>query len=95
MKRNLKFCLVLIAVVLCCCLSLSRLEQARQTEGRQQLEDTLRRTAITCYASQGFYPPDVGYMQRSYGLTYDEESYIVYYEVYASNLMPNITVLEK
>lgn len=95
-KRKFGITLPLMgAAVLCCILALSRLEQERQAEGMQQLEEALRRTAVTCYASEGFYPPDVSYMQRRYGLTYDEESYTVYYEVYASNLMPDITVLEK
>lgn len=98
MKEKRSFSLILplmIAAVLCCSLAVSRLEQGRQAEGKRQLEEALRRTAVACYASQGFYPPDVDYMQQHYALQYDEDSYIIYYEVYASNLMPDITVLEK
>ena len=71
------------------------LEAGRQAEGKKQLEDVLRRTAATCYASEGFYPPDLDYMRKYYGLRYDEKQYHVYYEIFASNLMPEITVLEK
>lgn len=95
-KRKFSFTLPLMAAaVLLCALAVSRLEQGRQEAGKRQLEEALRRTAVACYAGEGFYPPDVDYMQRHYGLAYDEESYTVYYEVYASNLMPDITVLEK
>lgn len=82
-------------VLLCFHLAVSRLDRGRQAEGRQQLEDALRRTAVSCYALEGFYPPHVDYMKEHYGLQYEEEVYIVHYEVFASNLMPDITVLEK
>ncbi len=73
----------------------SNLNRDRQEQGRQQLENVLRRTAATCYASEGFYPPDVEYMCEHYGLHYDETQYMVYYQIFASNLMPYIIVLEK
>lgn len=86
---------IMAAALLCFSLAVSRLERDRQAEGKQLLEDVLRRTAVACYASEGFYPPDVAYMQEHYALQYDETRYVVYYEVFASNLMPDITVLEK
>lgn len=84
-----------LTVLLCFTLAVGRLEQGRKSEGKQQLEDALRRTAAACYAAEGFYPPDVAYMQSRYGLQYDETSYRIYYEIFASNLMPEITVVEK
>ena len=91
-KRSL---LLLLAVVLFFLGALSRMEEDRRAAGRQQLETALRRTAVTCYASEGFYPPDVAYMQEHYGLQFDEESYVIRYERPVSNWMPDITVLEK
>ncbi|MBO7253302.1 MAG: hypothetical protein J6V25_11835 [Oscillospiraceae bacterium] len=75
--------------------AVSRLEARQVHEGRQQLEELLRRTAVSCYACEGFYPPSVEYMQVHYGLQFDESNYEIRYERYASNLMPEITVLEK
>ena len=91
-KRRL---LLLLAVAVFFLGALSRMEEDRRAAGRQQLETALRRTAVTCYASEGFYPPDVAYMQEHYGLQFDEESYVIRYERTASNWMPDITVLEK
>lgn len=87
--------IVALAVLLFFGIGLGRLEQGRKAEGRQQLEDALRRTAVACYGAEGFYPPDVDYMVNYYGLQYDEEDYWVHYELFASNLMPEITVVEK
>lgn len=87
--------MLVLAVLLAFSLALSRLEQGRQEAGKQQLEDALRRTAAACYAAEGFYPPNVAYMVQHYGLQYDADAYRVHYEIFASNLMPEITVVEK
>lgn len=91
-KREL---LVILAAAVCFLLAVSRLESRREMQGKQQLEEVLRRTAVSCYASEGFYPPSVAYMQEHYGLQFEEEDYVIRYERFASNLMPDITVLER
>ena len=91
-KRSL---LLLAAVLVCFLIALSRLGQGSREAGRQQLEETLRRTAVACYAAEGFYPPDVAYMTENYGLRYDADAYMIHYTIFASNLMPDITVVEK
>ena len=84
-----------VAVLLCFLLAVKQLEQGIDVQGKQQLENALRRTAVACYASEGFYPPDVAYMVQHYGLQYDEDAYRVHYESFASNLMPEITVVKR
>ena len=91
-KRSL---ILVLAVALFFLATVSRLEEDRRAAGKQQLETVLRRTAVSCYAAEGFYPPDVAYLQEHYGLRFDEEAYIVHYVLSASNWMPDITVLEK
>ena len=87
---------VLAAAVLCFFLTaVSNIEFGQRAEGKKQLEDALRRTAVACYAVEGIYPPSLDYMQEHYGIRIDEERYAVKYEVIASNLMPDITVLER
>ena len=87
--------LAVAAVLLIFLTGLSNLDRDRSEEGRQQLEDALRRAAVACYAAEGIYPPDLDYLKVHYGLQVDEENYAVFYEVFASNLMPDITVLER
>lgn len=75
--------------------ALRQLDDGRAEAGRRQLEDALRRSAVTCYAAEGAYPPTLDYLLQHYGLQVDESRYIVFYEVFAENLMPEITVLLK
>ena len=87
---------VLAVVILLSFLSgLSALSQGSAEEDKQQLESALRRAAAACYAAEGIYPPDLAYLEEHYGLQIDEIRYAVSYEAIASNLMPDITVLEK
>ena len=86
---------IAVAVVLLFSAALSNLDAGRRSEGRQQLEEAVRRSAVACYATEGAYPPDIAYLEEHYGLQVDHGRYAVMYDIFASNLMPDITVLER
>ena len=87
--------LLVIAALLIFLTSLSNLEQGRSAEGKRQLEDALWQASVVCYAAEGIYPPDLDYLWEHYGIQIDETRYTVVYDIFASNLMPDITVLEQ
>lgn len=91
-KMNL---ILILAMLLLFVTAVSRMESGRRAEGKRQLENVIRRTAVSCYASEGIYPPNVEYMKERYALQFNEKAYTVHYEIFASNLMPEITVVEK
>lgn len=61
----------------------------------QLVLDAVRRAALTCYAVEGTYPQSLEELERGYGLAYNKDAYIVSYDAFASNIMPNIQVLRK
>jgi hypothetical protein len=69
-------------------------ERSKEEEKRLA-EESIRRAVITCYAIEGNYPPSYDYMKENYGLSIDERKYEVIYSIFASNIMPDITVLER
>ena len=83
-----------LAAVLLFLSALSNLSDGQRSEGADHLEEAVRRSAVACYAAEGIYPDDIAYLQEHYGIQIDEERYTVVYKVFASNLMPDITVLE-
>ena len=87
--------MALLAVLLWFFTSLNNLSSSQGEEGRQQLETSLRRAAVACYAAEGIYPPTLDYLTEHYGVQIESERYVVFYEIFADNLMPDITVLEK
>lgn len=68
---------------------------ARREEARRVTEDGLRRAVMSCYALEGRYPPTLDYILANYGVHLDTDAFYVDYRVYASNLMPKITVLAR
>ena len=92
--RALLLPVVALAAALCFFTALSNLENGRDDQGRRQLEDSLRRSAVACYAAEGIYPPDLDYLEAHYGIQIDRSRYAVFYEIFAENLMPGITVVE-
>lgn len=98
MKKKLKFWLVpavLLVVLVWFGFSLQGIQTQFAKEGKQQLEQALRKAAVACYAAEGAYPPSLQYLSEHYGIQIDSERYQVFYEVYGENIMPEITVVEK
>lgn len=69
-----------------------------QTESQQEslriVEESITRTIVSCYAIEGMYPANLAYLQENYGLAVDESRYFVDYQIFASNIMPTVTVIE-
>ena len=61
----------------------------------QLVLDAVRAAALTCYAVEGAYPRTLEELERGYGLAYNRDAYIVVYDAFASNIMPDIQVLRK
>lgn len=67
-------------------------------EGLKQMElvrGAVTRAAVTCYAVEGRYPQSLDYLKENYGLVYDQGRYLVFYDAFASNVMPQIRVAER
>ena len=63
-----------------------------ESEQLNVLDQAIRRATIQCYAIEGRYPPSVEYLEEHYGLSIDREKYHVFYDGWASNIMPDITI---
>lgn len=84
--------LIFIAVLVFVCFSLNNAKNAISDEGLRTAEASIRRASITCFAIEGYYPPSYEYLYENYGVRVDTEKYVVHYEVFASNIMPDISV---
>lgn len=62
---------------------------------KSTIEETVAKYVVQCYASEGAYPPNLEYLADHYGLILDKERYIYQYDIFASNIMPEIIILDK
>lgn len=73
---------------------LQSVSQSADQEALRTTEEGIRRAAVHCYAVEGAYPSSIDYLKEHYGVQIDDD-YIVHYESFASNLMPDISVYPK
>lgn len=59
------------------------------------LRQSARKAVVQCYTIEGEYPSNVEYLEKNYGLEYNHEKYFIDYELFASNVMPNVDVFER
>lgn len=66
-----------------------------ETASTQALRQAVLQAAVQCYAVEGSYPSSLDYLEENYGLLVNHDRFIVTYEAFASNLMPQVNVLER
>ncbi len=73
--------------------AISSIETTSAAEKQAALEEAIMRSALHCYSLEGAYPSDISYLEEAYHLSIDADTYIVHYELFASNIAPDITVI--
>ena len=96
--RRLLFLLPVLAFLILFVLfiqGVSSVSESTLSKQQESLETALERSISQCYAVEGSYPPSLEYLKQHYGLLYDEDSFLIDYEYYGSNLLPEVTVLRR
>jgi hypothetical protein len=73
---------------------ISFISSTSSRDQKQILTDAVNKDVIHCYAVEGYYPPNLTYLEEHYGLTYDKSRYIVDYVPVGDNIMPSVTIVE-
>ena len=73
---------------------LNQTEEASRAEGLRILEDSIRRAVVMAYAVEGRYPESIDYIEENFGIFIDRTRYIVHYHIFATNVFPDIAVIE-
>lgn len=64
-------------------------------QSAQSVREAVLRSAVQCYAVEGAYPSSLAYLEDNYGLIVNENRYIVTYDTFGSNILPEVSVLVK
>ena len=98
MKRNkirILFFAVFLLLISFLYFAVNNAQRGTDEENYNILKDALGRSIVQCYAIEGFYPPNVEYLEKNYGLVVDYDKYIISYNVFASNIMPEFDVFSR
>ena len=91
-KKIIALALVMVVLLAGSVLVINSMVSAGDAGEVRMVQDAVKNAALTCFAVEGAFPYDLDYLRENYGLAYDEEKYLVLYEAFASNQMPEIRV---
>jgi hypothetical protein len=94
-KFKILYVVIFIAILVFINFSINKTDYKKEEEQLNILKDAITRSAVQCYAIEGMYPPNINYLIENYGLSVNEEKYVIYYSVFASNIMPEVEVYIK
>ena len=94
MKGYIRAFAIFVALVFVFSYLLTAINEKTGTEREKTLQEAVRKASVQCYAIEGRYPSSVDYLEENYGLQIDKDSYAGFYEGFASNVMPSITVVK-
>ncbi|MCL2766524.1 MAG: hypothetical protein FWD21_02425 [Peptococcaceae bacterium] len=68
--------------------------KSQDEESLRAVEESIARAVLCCYSIEGRYPDTFEYLKENYHLSINEDRYVVFYQIFASNIMPDIDVIE-
>lgn len=74
---------------------ISSLSASTRKRQKESLENAIMRSITYCYTVEGAYPGNLEYLKENYGLTYDEDLFFVDYRTSGSNILPDVTIIER
>ena len=84
-----------IAIAVWVALGVREAARLSDAEGLRMAQEAVERAVVNCYALDGVYPATYEELKSRSGLAVNEEKYIVFYDVFASNIRPSVTVMER
>lgn len=95
-KRQILFPIVsFVLVIVTALVAGNYINHMTNMQSIELLRQSVRKAVVQCYAIEGAYPPDIDYLEKEYNLEYNHDKYYIDYEVFASNVMPNVDVYER
>ena len=87
--------LVIILLIVYMYIAVDNAKKKNDEESYNILSEAIIRSAVQCYAIEGFYPPNIEYLENNYGLLVNHDKYFISYSVFASNIIPEVEVFLK
>ena len=94
-KKDIGSILIFVVLIIAFVLLINGITNKGNGRELEIVRDAVKNAALTCYAVEGMYPADISYLREHYNLSYNEDKYVVYYQPFASNVIPSIKVVER
>lgn len=92
MKVSITMFIGLLAILF---LGINKFERILNEQNLLLTKQAIHKAVIQCYANEGYYPDSLEYLEENYYLSINYDTYYVYYNPVASNLMPEVEVFRR
>jgi len=86
--------LVIAVAITALMFGLYQAQEANRAEAVRMLEETIMRVVVHSYAVNGRFPESLEYIVENYDIFIDTTRFLVHYEVFAANILPDIRIFE-
>ncbi len=76
-------------------ISFNNIQKATDAQQLCQTRKMIQNASSLCYSIEGSYPPNIEYLVDNYDLVLNQDKYLVLFEAFASNVMPEISIFYK
>lgn len=87
--------IVALAIVLVAWSAIVRVSADMVEQSAGTIKAEVVDAAVQCFAIEGSYPSSLAHLEDDYGLKINHNDYIVTYNCFASNVMPQVEVLAR
>ncbi len=87
--------IIFISIVVWMIIGVNSASASKDIEQLKATKKSISNAVILCYSIEGEYPSSLEYLEENYGIKVDNDRYVVRYNSFASNIMPEITVLNR
>ena len=94
-KKDIAAAAVFVALIVGFVVLVNSLTSTSGSQEAELVHDAVKNAVLTCYAVEGTYPESLEYLREHYKLAYNTERFVVEYDAFASNVMPEIVVRER
>ena len=86
--------LIIFAILFIFFLGIDEISSGNKERQQASLQEAVDRDIVQCYSLEGIYPPSLEYMEEHYGLIYDKKLFFIDYRPVASNIYPEVTIIQ-
>lgn len=73
----------------------ANISSSTSKENLNEATQSVKKAVTLCYSIEGSFPPNIQYLKDNYNLVINEDKYIVHYNVFASNVMPEVVLFSR
>lgn len=88
-----KIAAVIITLFISTTFYLLKPQDVANEQGKNAVREAVLKAAVYCYAVEGMYPRDISYLEDKYGLVVNRNKYKIDYDLFATNILPDVYVI--